>query len=90
MVLKLVFARVYFLVELLSICSLKWSLAINHFEENYANGPDVGLVRILVLHRHLWGHVQRSTANCLVYFLLVPEFLGETKVGNLDLKCSPF
>ena len=46
-------------LELCLGATAPWSVARQHFVENYSNGPNVAFVAIFIGVKGLWGHINR-------------------------------
>lgn len=58
--------------------------AVEHLEQDDADGPDVGLVAIVTLLDHLRGHVQGRAADGTILLIELVQSFGEAEVCDLN------
>ena len=73
------------LVDFLDVLSVKWGLAGEQLVSDDTQAPHINLLRVLLMHYELRGHVKRGSEDQVKPGLLV-ELLGEAEICNFDIE----
>ena len=78
----------HFPLELFPVLGVEGGHALEQFEQDNADGPNVGLVGVHLLLDDLWGHIKRRPADGPVDLILGLELFRKPEISDLNFKSS--